>query len=151
MDTLLIFAPILLAGGIGGLLNAYLSEGGFRPPGQVDSGNGTILKPGWLGNVGVGALTASFSWSFYGPFAGNVVVGPKPGTQGDITLTLGAIAMAFLVGVGGARLLSSYVDKELFKATAIMVASGLNRDDVAGRIAISRPEEALDAARKLNS
>ncbi len=111
--TLLIV--ICLSGAIGGLVNAILVEDGFHLP---DMSNG-ILRPGFLGNIITGAAAAGASWGLYGPFSSASILGPQPaGTLADtFNMSLAALIGAFFVGMGGARWLTSEVDRKLEKAT----------------------------------
>jgi hypothetical protein len=48
-----------MSGALGGLLNAYLQDGGFKLPGfQVLTDGQRIFRPGFLGNVLVGLAAA---------------------------------------------------------------------------------------------
>ena len=146
-----IAVALSLAGSAGGLVNAFFSDGGLKLPSwEQVNGKNAVWKPGWIGNVVVGLFTALVSWALYSPFAGSVVVGTPPNDQPEVALTLGAVSMAFLAGVGGGRLLSSWVEKELFRQTAAMVTpkkTGTPQD--AALIAGARGAEALEIARNI--
>jgi hypothetical protein len=101
---------ITSAGAIGGVVNALISDNGFILP-RLKKG---ILCPGFMTNVLIGALSAFSSWSFYGSGA-SIELARVTGTRKDISLTFGAIAGAFLVGVAGAKWLTNEVDKKLLK------------------------------------
>ena len=53
---------ITIAGAIGGVVNALLTDNGFILPQRQSR----ILYPGFISNVLVGALAAFSSWAFYG-------------------------------------------------------------------------------------
>ena len=74
--------------------------------------------PGAIGNVGVGAVSSVVSWALYGSGAGVVVASSRE----LITLRLSALAGALLVGIAGARWLSSEVDKALSNESVRQVA-----------------------------
>jgi hypothetical protein len=102
---------IAIAGFIGGLLNALFAAEGFilwrvdtLPDGR------TIWRPGFVGNVVVGGVTAIVLTALYSPL-GSIKLGSarSPGTTYD--LTLAELAGAFLSGLGGARLLTQEVDR----------------------------------------
>ena len=132
-----------------GLVNAFFSDAGLKMPHWFLADGVRIWKPGWIGNVIVGLFTALFSWAFYGPLSAYVVIGKPPPTQPDAVLSLGALAMAFLAGVGGARVLSSYVDKELFRAAAVIVMNKLNKPEEAKQIAMGRAVDAVHIAHNI--
>lgn len=146
---------VFLAGGIGGVVNAVLTDNGFLlPRTEPVDGGAAIVRPGWLGNVLVGAVAAVVSWGLYGPLGGYLVLGtpeavaasPAPGRVG---LSLAALVGAVLVGVGGARWLSGEVDKSLLRAAAIRAAGAQPSAAAAQQIAVARPAQALQAARAM--
>jgi hypothetical protein len=100
---------ISLAGAIGGVINALLSDNGFIFP-KYRHG---IWCPGVLANVLIGAVAALVSWALYGSGAG-VELG-EPTLRAEISLKLPALAGALLVGVAGAKWLTSEADKSLLK------------------------------------
>jgi len=107
--ALLVFA----FGAGGGVLNALLTDNGFILP-RRESG---IFCPGFLSNVLVGAFAAFASWAAYGSGAGvelarNASAGSP---RAEISLTFSALAGAFIVGVAGARWITSEADKRLLK------------------------------------
>lgn len=114
--ALIVFA----AGGVGGVVNALLSDNGFVLPRRIKG----ILCPGFLSNVLVGALAAFASWSMYGSGAGVDLA--RHASAGDaraqISLTFSALAGAFFVGVAGARWITNEVDKRLLKASVTVAA-----------------------------
>jgi len=97
---------ISLAGAVGGVINALLSDNGFIFP-KYRRG---IWCPGVLTNVLIGAVAALISWSLYGSGAG-----VEPTLRAEISLKLPALAGALLVGVAGAKWLTSEADKGLLK------------------------------------
>lgn len=92
---------VLLAGAIGGLVNEYLSEGGFAAPRRFADAKGrTRLDPGVLGAVVVGALTGIAFWGLYNPSASFA------STRIEVRPVIGAL----LAGVGGSRVLTGFVE-----------------------------------------
>jgi hypothetical protein len=63
---------ILGAGAVGGVVNALMTDNGFVLPTRERS----ILCPGFVSNVLVGALAAFSSWAFYGSGAGVATSAP---------------------------------------------------------------------------
>jgi hypothetical protein len=57
---------VFVAGALGGVVNALLTDNGFILPRRVQQ----ILCPGFLSNVAVGAFAAFTSWAMYGSGAG---------------------------------------------------------------------------------
>jgi len=104
-------ALITLAGALGGVVNALVTDNGFVLP-QSRRG---IWCAGFLSNIIVGAFSAFSSWAFYGSGAGIDLGNLAERTQ--ISLRFSALAGALLVGVAGARWITNEVDKRLLKET----------------------------------
>src|SRR5438552_3140303 len=121
MQMWLLLLYIAFAGALGGVVNALVTDKGFYLPSKEQVDAITIYKPGWIGNVLLGAIAAAISWGLYGPLAAYFIAGTpeamKTNTTPDkIGLTLSSLVGAALLGVGGARWLTSEVDKNLLKA-----------------------------------
>ena len=114
-------ALIVLAGGIGGVVNALTSDNGFPFP-KLREG---IWCPGFLGNVLIGAFSAFASWSFYGSGAGVELARSTAGQRGTISLTFSALAGAAMVGVAGCRWLTNEVDKRVLRQSATVAAAAV--------------------------
>lgn len=108
---------ISIFGGLGGVVNALLSDNGFALP-RKESG---VWCPGAISNVVIGALAAFASWSFYGAGAG-IELGDKS-LRTVISLKFSVLAGAFLVGVAGAKWITNEVDKRLLKESVKVAAS----------------------------
>jgi hypothetical protein len=108
---------ITLAGGIGGVINAFVTDNGFPLP-RRESG---IWCPGAISNVLIGAFAAFASWSFYG--SGASVDLAHESERAVLSLKFSALAGALLVGVGGARWITNEVDKRLLKESVKVVAN----------------------------
>ena len=98
-------------GGLGGVVNALMSDNGFALP-RNESG---VWCPGALTNILVGAFAAFSSWAFYG--SGASVELAEQSVRAVISLRFSALAGAFLVGVAGAKWITNEVDKRLLKET----------------------------------
>jgi len=66
-----------------------------------------VWQPGFLGNVGIGAITALVLAGLYSPLA-LVQIGAETGAY---QLTVGGLMGALLSGIGGARLLTNEVNR----------------------------------------
>ncbi|HNY33072.1 MAG TPA: hypothetical protein PKK68_00310, partial [Methanothrix soehngenii] len=73
MTMLVPIGVIMLSGAVGGIVNALVSDNGFIKPSEESAGEVTIIRPGFAGNVLLGAVAAFVSWGLYGAFS-NVVV-----------------------------------------------------------------------------
>ena len=102
---------IALFGGLGGVVNAFLSDNGFAVP-RKESG---VWCPGAISNILVGGFAAFSSWAFYG--AGASIELADQNLRSVISLRFSALAGAFLVGVAGAKWITNEVDKRLLKET----------------------------------
>jgi hypothetical protein len=146
-----ILLVVCVAGAVGGVVNALMSDNGFVLPQTKDG----IIRPGYLGNVLISAVAAGISWGMYGPFADYVIFGVAPTggpSPSSPNLKVAALVGAVLVGVAGARWLTNEVDKKLLKAAA-SEAAGAKATDVstAKKILMASPAQALDIAKSLPS
>jgi len=133
---------IVFFGALGGVINALMSDSGFIMPGRYDEGGNKVWKPGVLGNMLLGAAAAFITWGLYGPFTELVLMPPDPKTQA--TLTLSALVGAFLVGIGGSRIITSEVEKSVLSRTAVQAANLSASPQIAGDIAsAATPSDAL--------
>jgi hypothetical protein len=106
---------LVLAGAVGGLVNAFLSTEGFIVSRMQTLDDGSrVWRPGFLGNVFVGSVTAFVLGGLYGPGPlAQIIIG----NGGLIPINVGIVAGAVVSGVGGTRLLTQEVDKKLADAT----------------------------------
>jgi hypothetical protein len=131
---------IAFAGAIGGFGNALVTDNGFLFPKMDRSG---ALRPGFTGNVGIGALAALISWSLYGSAGARLLTD-------NVSPTLAAFGGAILVGVGGARWLSNEVDKSLLRTAAMnAAASPTSSVTVAAELASATPAAAAELTARL--
>ena len=146
---------IILAGALGGVVNAFLSDNGFLMPKSEQTTSGaTVLRPGYFGNVLVGAVAALVSWGLYGPLGSLLVAGTPEALKANVSpdkvgLTLASLVGAVLVGIGGARWLSSEVDKNLLRATAAEAANKGSSNDASKQISMATPAQALSVAKTM--
>lgn len=103
---------IAIAGLIGGIINTLMNDGKFRLP-QFAGG---VLCPGFIGNALIGGFASVISWSLYGAGAG-IDLARQAGERQAVSLTMGALAGAALVGFAGAKWLNSEVDQRLLRAS----------------------------------
>lgn len=108
---------ITVFGGLGGVVNALLSDNGFALP-RRESG---VWCPGAISNILVGGFAAFSSWAFYG--SGASVELADRSLRSVISLRFSALAGAFLVGVAGAKWITNEVDKRLLKETVKVAVS----------------------------
>jgi hypothetical protein len=148
MTLWVLLAIVFLAGAVGGIINAWLSDNGFMLPRTEESGGNRFIRPGFLGNIITGGVSACVSWGLYGPFAAAYIVGgPTPGATGaSLGLTLSSLVGAVLVGVGGARWLTNEVDKKLLRAAGAAFAAAPADRDLAARIGSASPAAVLHMA-----
>jgi len=148
MEMWLLLVVVFAAGGFGGAVNALMSDNGFLLPRPESVGGATIWRPGFLGNILIGGVSAVISWGLYGPFAARVIVGASEGgPSAPAGLTLSALVGGLLVGVAGARWLTNEVDKTALRTAASQAAAGAADTPLASRLMRSRPFDALKATR----
>jgi hypothetical protein len=146
---------VFLVGAVGGVVNALMTDNGFILPKSEDvDGKTTVLRPGYLGNILIGAVGAVVSWGLYGPLSSFNIVGTSEALTANasperVGLTLAALVGAVMVGVAGARWLTSEVDKNLLKAAASQAAGSQSSAGASQKIAMASPAEALNIARSM--
>jgi hypothetical protein len=145
MSLWILLLIVCFAGAIGGVINALLTNNGFIMPQSVEGDGAKIWRPGYVGNVLIGAVAAGISWGLYGPLAGAPIFGES--TLGSLAVS--GFAGAVLVGIGGARWLSSEVDKNLLKAAASKAAAAQATPNASHQIAMASPAEAFKIAMAL--
>jgi hypothetical protein len=115
-----LLAVILVAGAIGGTLNALISDNGFFLPSRKRASTGvTILRPGFLGNIIIGSIASGVFWSLYGPLSTSLLFS-SPTANADIPLS--SLGTAIIVGIGGAKWLTDAVDKRILRTAATIAA-----------------------------
>ena len=142
---------VCVAGGVGGIVNALLTDNGFILPRTETANQVKIIRPGVIGNIIIGAVAASISWGLYGPFNLAVVFGTTPPSSGPLPqpyLTLAALVGAVLVGIAGAKWLTNEVDKKLLRAAASEAAARSPQPDAAREIMLATPADALSIAQR---
>jgi hypothetical protein len=151
----LMLAFIALAGAVGGIANALMTENGFlMPRSEKTSAGSTIVRPGYLGNIFVGSVASIISWGLYGPLSSYFVAGTVEALKANsspqnVGLTLASLVGGLLVGVGGARWLSNEVDKSLLRAAATQAAGKNSSPGASQQMALASPAEALNIARAM--
>lgn len=143
MNIWVFLAAIFVAGVIGGIVNAFMSDNGFVFP-RVTGG---IVQPGGVGNAFIGGIAAVVSWGLYGPFAGTPIFSGQAAPAAGFTLS--ALVGAILVGISGARWLSNEVDKRLLRAAGVAAARQPSRADLASEFTTATPAAAFRAASAL--
>jgi HAMP domain-containing protein len=144
-----ILGCIAAAGAVGGFVNAVIGGAG---------GTGRLLMPqviqpqgvfqlGFIGNVGLGAVGAVLTWGLYGPLKDSVMIGARAGVGIPANLTVTALVGAALTGAGGAKLITSQIEKDVLRQTAVTAAVIPADANLAVQIVSSRPLGALAAAK----
>jgi len=152
MWSLLLY--VAAAGACGGVVNAIMTDKGFKMPFVDKVDDIVILQPGWIGNMIIGAVAAAVSWGLYGPLASRFIAGSQTAIASNVGdenvgLALSSLVGAVLIGIGGARWLTNEVDKNLLKAAASTAASAEPEHGAGKKIALASPRQALDIAKKM--
>ncbi len=129
----------------GGIINTLMNDGKFRLPQY----NGGVLCPGFIGNVLIGGFASVISWSLYGAGAG-VDLARQAGERQAVSLTMGALAGAALVGFAGAKWLTSEVDQKLLRATVTASADKIIPADQRAVIATAPALEVFKTVQRLS-
>jgi hypothetical protein len=146
---------VLIAGAVGGVVNALMTDNGFvLPKSEKVNDTTSIWRPGYLGNVLVGAVAAVVSWGLYGPLSAYFIVGteqaPVVNVVERVGLSLASLVGAILIGAGGARWLTSEVDKNLLRGAATQAAGAPSSSVASLKIALAAPSEALKIAKDMS-
>jgi len=107
-------------GALGGIANCAIT-GEFALP-QFDRAN-KVWRPGWIGNVIVGAIAAVVVGGMYGPLAQFVINGTA---QAVPQLTVAQLLGAVVVGLGGGNILTQLAQRQ---------AERLAKDNLAATLA----------------
>jgi hypothetical protein len=132
---------IALAGAIGGVINALLTDNGFVLPSRIEG----VWCPGFVTNILVGAFSAFASWSFYG--SGASIDLAQMSERAQISLRFSALAGALLVGVAGARWITNEADKQLLKVSVKEAAKKPIPEEVCDQILRSPAKAILESVR----
>ncbi|MCI0638376.1 MAG: hypothetical protein L0Y70_04835 [Gemmataceae bacterium] len=139
-----ILAIVFGAGAIGGVVNAVITDNRFVFPKRAEGT--TILRPGGIGNIFVSGIAASVSWGLYGPFAAMNLFGDTS-SGATASLTLSGFVGAVLVEMGGARWLTSEVDKSLLREAGATAARNAKNQPLADAFAMSNAADVLGKAK----
>jgi hypothetical protein len=132
---------IVLMGSLGSLVSAFIGDNGWHLP-MNDHG---IFRPGYLGNMLVGALAALASW---GMQKAAILIGTP---SGAMTFSTADMANAIVIGFGGASWFKSQIEKVILQKAAVVAASKPGDPAAAGQIATASPMEAFKAASNMKS
>jgi hypothetical protein len=137
----------MMAGAAGGIVNTLLAREGLALP-QYEAG---VLCPGFIGNVLVGSFAAVISWPLYGSGTGLELARQTADARQALSLTAGALAGTALVGVAGARWLTSEVDKNLLRESVSRTAARTMTPEEIRVISRAPAREVLRTVRKASS
>jgi len=137
---------ICAAGAVGGLVNALMTDNGFFLPSEQQCNSSVVVRPGFLGNILIGIVTALTSWGLYSSFGSVELLQAFPATT---SFTIASVIGAMLVGMGGARWLTNEVDKRMLRAAAAEAANAPASPTTAQQMIAASPARVLDIAQKL--
>ncbi|UJB73024.1 hypothetical protein HRE53_30305 (plasmid) [Acaryochloris sp. 'Moss Beach'] len=141
MSPWLCMVIIFLAGGFGGIANALINKEGLLFPHWKNG----VWIPGFIGNAFTGAMAALISWGLYSS-GSSIELAPGAADNPEVSLTVGSVTAAILVGVGGTRWLSNEVDKKLLRQAASEAGSRDIPPDDCNKIRKASPMRALQLA-----
>lgn len=149
-EVIWIMVSVALAGAVGGAVNALMSDNGFVLPSRVEVADGaSVIKPGYLGNMLIGAIAALVSWGLYGSMGSYNLLGPSNANVVPVSLSIASLFGALLIGVGGARWLTNEVDKKLLRAAASEAADKSPSPDASRALSMATPEQAIGIVRRM--
>jgi len=132
---------IVLMGSLGSLGSSFLGDSGWHLPLNEDG----IVRPGYLGNMLVGALAALASW---GMQKGAVLIGAP---SSILSFSTTDMAHAIVIGFAGASWFKGHIEQVILRRTAVLAASKPGDRAAADRIATSTPMEALQVAKHMKT
>jgi len=106
-------------GAIGGLLNCAIAKEFVLP------GFDKVLRvwrPGWIGNVLIGAVAAVVVWGIYGPLASYDLV---KGQSQEVNFTISQLLTSIIIGLGGGNILTQMAQKQANLSTKNSLTSAL--------------------------
>ncbi|WP_039801591.1 hypothetical protein [Azotobacter chroococcum] len=103
-----IAATVCIVGAFGGIINCAIADEFVLPKIQMKD-SGRVWRPGWIGNVLIGAITAVAIWALYGPLASYDLASPDNSKQ--LTLTLSQLLASGLTGMGGGNILTQLAER----------------------------------------
>ena len=112
---------IAVCGAIGGIVNCAIS-GEFNYP-RFDR-TARVWRPGWFGNVLVGAVAAVVVWGVYGPLASYDLV---TGTKVDLHLTVAQLLTSLVVRLSGGKILTLMAEKQAERVQKSNLAAALDQ------------------------
>jgi hypothetical protein len=107
-------------GAIGGIVNSAIS-GEFNYP-RLDPA-AKVWRPGWIGNVLVGAVASVVVWGVYGPLASYDLV---TGTTIELHLTVAQLLTSLVVGLSGGKILTLMAEKQAATISKDQLAATLS-------------------------
>ena len=134
-----IMGLIVIIGAVGSLVSVFIGDNGWHLP-MMDN---DVFRPGYLGNMLVGAVAALASW---GSLKAAVLIGPDPSAP---TFSTADIANALVIGFGGASWFKGHIEKTILQRAASVAAAKPADADAAQTIATSTPMNALKAANRI--
>ncbi len=162
----LIFVIVLLAGMLGGFVNAVITGDGdillpdWTPKPTQDS-KGMMIRLGVVGNIIIGASAAVISFGLYSSFTtlpiislGNItsIVNQTAEAAGEtgqtILFTLGDLTGSFLIGIGGSRWLTKERDSRI-NDTTFSLMNTLDDTERGEVLSESTPSNRFTRANKL--
>jgi len=93
-------------GAVGGIVNCAIS-GEFNYP-RFDAA-AKVWRPGWIGNVLVGAVASAVVWGIVGPLAS---VDLLTGEMAGVRLTVAQLLTSLVIGLSGGKILTLMAEKQ---------------------------------------
>jgi hypothetical protein len=97
---------IAACGAIGGIVNCAIS-GEFNYP-RFDTA-AKVWRPGWVGNVLVGAVASVVVWGVYGPLASYDLLA---GEMAGVHLPVAQLLTSLVIGLSGGKILTLMAEKQ---------------------------------------
>jgi hypothetical protein len=140
----LVVLIVCIAGALGGVVNALMTDNSFILPKKgknkkknenkdEDEDEAEIWRAGIVGNVIVSAVAGLISWGSTDPIAKTNIVfrlfesGGTAPAENVSFLTIGSLMTAILVGIAGARWLTSEIDKKIMQKQKETIKSQAER------------------------
>lgn len=134
MTILLLILFVAFLGAVGGVANCAIAGEFVLPHHDKTTG---IWRPGWVGNVIVGAIAAICVWGLNGPLSSYDLF--SVGSQ-NIPFTISQLVSSIVVGLGGGNILTQLAQKQAERITKDNLTAALQTMTASAPPAVPPPD-----------
>ena len=119
MTILLLILSVAFLGAVGGFANCAIAGESVLPRHDKTTG---IWRPGWVGNIIVGAIAAVCVWGLNGPLSSYDLFST---VAPHIPFTISQLVSSIVVGLGGGNILTQLAQKQAERIAKDNLAAAL--------------------------